>query len=409
MTSVTHRINEIKQPRGGYVKPKSFSIKEYNDGITLHENENIHASLVGLSVDYLTRFMIFKNVNEAFKISIIGANLLYAYENTHKKSHNVISLLNNITGLDDTSIISATKLSGYDVVYRSGPMGYKPIEEIEPDTDTIENIRTMVKRSLIFFEEYGPITKEGFTFEGGYTSTVGSGDGDFLTADTLWDFKVSKNDITNKHTLQLLMYYIMGKHSIHEEFNHIKYLGIFNPRLNKVYTLDVNMIPEDIIKEVEDSVIGYNLDFVSQARVINDSNKDSLDILSLKDLAERYGVSTSTITKHFFDFGLPHYKKGNKYQINLKDLEKWEGEQRFIPYRKNEIIVLPTYYKVLDVLNEKLERAKINKDKESIKELKKTIKGYKLKSSSDGMSVVLGLVFLVIVIIFIIIMGFMLF
>ena len=32
-----------------------------------------------------------------------------------------------------------------------------------------------------------------------YTETVSAGDGDFLTSDTLWDFKVSKSKPTNKH------------------------------------------------------------------------------------------------------------------------------------------------------------------------------------------------------------------
>ena len=48
----------------------------------------------------------------------------------------------------------------------------------------------MVERSLKFVEEYGPIILEGFTFEGGYTDIVQAGDGDFITEDTLWDFKV---------------------------------------------------------------------------------------------------------------------------------------------------------------------------------------------------------------------------
>ena len=49
----------------------------------------------------------------------------------------------------------------------------------------------MVERSLKFVEEYGPIILEGFTFEGGYTDIVQAGDGDFITEDTLWDFKVT--------------------------------------------------------------------------------------------------------------------------------------------------------------------------------------------------------------------------
>lgn len=51
----------------------------------------------------------------------------------------------------------------------------------------------MVKRSLIFLEIYGPKIKDGLTFEGGYTKVVSAGDCDFLTRDTLRDFKVSKN------------------------------------------------------------------------------------------------------------------------------------------------------------------------------------------------------------------------
>lgn len=59
----------------------------------------------------------------------------------------------------------------------------------------------MVKRSVSFWNMYGPIIKDGFTFEPyGYTKTVDTGDGDFLTQDTLWDFKVSKAKPTNKQT-----------------------------------------------------------------------------------------------------------------------------------------------------------------------------------------------------------------
>ena len=99
----------------------------------------------------------------------------------------------------------------------------------------------MVKRSVSFWNMYGPIIKDGFTFEPyGYTKTVDTGDGDFLTQDTLWDFKVSKAKPTNKHTLQLLMYWIMGQHSGKDEFKNISNLGIFNPRLK--YSLHTSYI-----------------------------------------------------------------------------------------------------------------------------------------------------------------------
>lgn len=278
MTSVTERISAIKQPDGGYIKPSRFDTIDLDDGITLNADENVHAVVIGLAVDYLTRFITGTDVTEAFKISLKGAETAELFG--LKKVISVAEkLLKGINGLDEKSVINACKLVTFDVWYRNpiraiGAKGYK---ETKPDKKTVENIQTLVKRGVTFFEKYGPITKEGFTFEpdkpdnkayekmrktkkgtyGGYTATVGDGDGDFLTVDTLWDFKVSKANPTNKHTLQLLMYWIMGQHSGQEVFKGITRLGIFNPRLNKVYLLDMSKVSADTIKTVEEEVICY--------------------------------------------------------------------------------------------------------------------------------------------------------
>lgn len=250
MYSVTQRIKAIKQPRGGYVNPKEFSVIVRDDGAQLHSDENIHASLIGLSVDYLTRYIMGTPVNEAFQVSLTGAEFI-------GEGSYALKLLNNIKGLDRLSIINSCKLVGFDVCCRGALMGYKPVSEISPNDETIENIRIMVNRCVHFWKEYGPIVLDGFTFEGGYTNVISKGDGDYLTNDTLWDFKVSKDKLKNQHTLQLLIYYIMGCHSVHKEFQTVKRLGIFNPRLNTIYLLNVSDISENVISEVSTEVIGY--------------------------------------------------------------------------------------------------------------------------------------------------------
>ena len=53
------------------------------------------------------------------------------------------------------------------------------------------------------------------------------------------------------------MYWIMGQHSEKKEFKNLSKLGIFNPRLNKVYLINMSDIPDDIIKSVEYDVICY--------------------------------------------------------------------------------------------------------------------------------------------------------
>lgn len=251
MYSVTQRIASIKQPYGGYIRPKDFTVTVRNDKILLNAHENIRANLVGLAVDYLTRFMSGTPAVDAFSISLFGSMAVGDRKNAER-------LVSQIKGLDDQSIINACKVVGYDVCYRAGIAGYKPVCEITPDTHTIQNIRTMVKRSLSFWNDYGPVVVDGFTFEGGYTHIISAGDGDYLTEDTLWDFKVSKETPKSKHTLQLLIYYIMGCHSVHKEFQRIRKLGIFNPRLNAVYLLDIASIGDEIIQKVSTEVIGYN-------------------------------------------------------------------------------------------------------------------------------------------------------
>lgn len=252
--SVTQRIKQVKQPRGGYINPKEFKPESLGDGAeALNPEENVHASLMGLAVDYMTRFMSGASAEDAFKISMMGAQLI-------GEGTKALKMMASIKGLDDASLTNALKLSGFDVCFRAGIMGYKPVDEINPDKSTIQNVRTMVERSLHFLEVYGPKILDGFTFEGGYTDTVSTGDGDFTTLDTLWDFKVSKMPVKKEHTLQLLMYWRMGLHSIHPEFQGIKYLGIYNPRLNEVCRIAVDDIPEDVITEVETGVIGYGVE-----------------------------------------------------------------------------------------------------------------------------------------------------
>lgn len=208
MVSVTQLIKQIKQPRGGYLPVKTFTVTTLDDGQVLNPEESIAASLVGTAVDYLSRFMDGTSVEEAFEIS-------------------------------------------------SGPLAYRPVERIVPDQATIANIRIMVERSLSFFKAFGSVTTDGFTMEGAYTATITTGDGDFLTKDTLWDFKVTTSKPNKDHTLQLLIYYLMGRRSIHLEFQTIENLGIFNPRQNTIYQLPISEISDEVIKEVETVVIGY--------------------------------------------------------------------------------------------------------------------------------------------------------
>ena len=145
MVSVTQRTKQIKQPRGGYLPVKTFTVTTLDDGQVLNPEESIAASLVGTAVDYLSRFMDGTAVEEAFEISLLGARAM-------RLEAKAFGLLDDVKGLDDLSITKACQLAGFDSAFRAGPLAYRPVEKIVPDQATIANIRTMVERSLSFFK-----------------------------------------------------------------------------------------------------------------------------------------------------------------------------------------------------------------------------------------------------------------
>ena len=255
--SVTQRINEVKQPRGGYLPIKSFEKVVYDDGRELAPEESIGPGTVGTAVDCLTRLRFGSEPREAFSIAIAGARKMEkaGVENAREVCEELIR--GTMAGDTDEAIAAACKLAGcFDAFYRSGH--FKNPSEIEPDAATIGNIRTMLNRCETFIQDYqGPILLSGFTFEGGYTETVSYGDGDYLLVGGLFDFKVMKGDPKPKHTLQILMYYLMGLASAHPEFKGVNRIGFFNPRLNAAYFKKVTDIPEEVIREVSLDVIGY--------------------------------------------------------------------------------------------------------------------------------------------------------
>ena len=144
MYSVSQRTKSYKQPYGGYLPIKNFEVIQLESENDLLEGETLNPSIIGMAVDYLTRIMSGTQVNEAFKISLIGAERI-------DDSNKATRLAEKIVGLDDKSIINACKLVGYDCIVRAGSQTYKNVDEINPNSTDIHNIKLMVERSLLFF------------------------------------------------------------------------------------------------------------------------------------------------------------------------------------------------------------------------------------------------------------------
>lgn len=255
MPSVTNVVAQFSQPRLGFLPIKNFEVNNFYDGMEIDTSTpsySSYASLQGMVVDYMTRMLCGVEKKEAFKVSLLGAKKV----NEEKKASR---LLNSIKGLDNDSIFRAFKLVGYDVAVRRGSKYFTSVDFISPDDTILRNITIMVKRGVEFINNQGDLLSTGFTFDGGYTSIVDSGDGDYLTDGGLWDFKTSIKKPDSKDTLQILIYYILGFHSRNDNFKKVKTIGLFNPLRNESYKINVSSISDDTLRKVSHDVIGYNV------------------------------------------------------------------------------------------------------------------------------------------------------
>lgn len=252
--AVTTRIRMVGQPPGGLLPLSLFDHVPLADRMGLHPRsmETVPPDLAGLYVDYMTRVAMGTPVRVAFHVPLLGARLVGQGEYAE-------SLLSRMTDFSPASARAACLLLDFDAASRRGPQYWRP-RRMVPDDATYFNLTRMVARSRAFFDEYGPVVWDGFDFEGGYTDRITSGSGDFLTADTLWDFKVSSYRPNPMYTLQLLVYWRMGLHSVHDEYRMVRRLGFFNPRRDEVWLLDVDRIDGRLVDWTDHELIGYPKD-----------------------------------------------------------------------------------------------------------------------------------------------------
>ena len=123
----------------------------------------------------------------------------------------------------------------------------------------------------------------------------------------------------------------MGKNSIHNEFDNIEKLGIFNPRLNCVFLKKINEISNDVIETVSKEVIGYN-----------SKNKKmvSSDELTVADVMRELQCTRYMVMKYYSEKGLPLKKVNNKYYITKAELYEWIIEIEEERKRQEKITII---------------------------------------------------------------------
>ena len=241
------------QDDGGILSPSVFDSVSLGDGAdALDPMEDADLShTTALVVSRLTRVMTGFNPCRAFETSWFGA------ENVDDVDR-LRSLCTGIDGLTDESIRNAYALCAYDVAYYVDPSEYRELDPGDVDAHTVSNARMMVERTVAFLDRYGPRTLCGFPLRHACHGTnIVNAEGDIATADGLWGIRTSTEPLTPVDTLQMMIYWRLGLRSILDELHGIRALGFFNARTNTAYILPVQRIPADVVRRVDEEVIGF--------------------------------------------------------------------------------------------------------------------------------------------------------
>ncbi len=272
MATVSRVARSEPQPSGGYLPAKWFTKstvvfktvdEDKEDTIRLTDaefsKETIHPTTIGMIVDLLTRVLLFGKEQDVYEIARMGE--LYA-ESRGILREDFLTLddfIVKVKGTDKESVDAVCQIVLFESIYRSG---MEPNWNQEIDDLTYQHIKLMVERSVSFLKSSG-VTGCGQKFPCAYNKKICAGDMDFLSADTLFDMKVSKKDqLDSKQTLQLGMYYTMGKISSKfrpeycKEFGTMHKVAIYNPRSNLVFELDMDEVDDSTKIAIEEVVCG---------------------------------------------------------------------------------------------------------------------------------------------------------
>lgn len=242
--NVTGRIDTVKQPRGGYLPLKSFAVEQYDEMVNLdYKSEgiwptvsgNVVEKLVGLKLGVRPDWLFSKSLNQAKKrdASLLARTNELIDRVSSSKSHEVSrELVLNVTELQYTE----------NLVWADSPF-------TSPSKIGLDSMNRLADNTIKLLKPYGSLHDWNFHITK-YNTTVGLGDGDFCTGDTLWDLKVSVKPFTSKHTLQILSYYLLT------DLPKITHIGLINPRRGTLLRIAISEIPDETIDSVKKRVLG---------------------------------------------------------------------------------------------------------------------------------------------------------
>lgn len=280
MGSVSELIEKIEQPAFGILPISYFEKKELRqDSYILANKSSISAIHLGLIVDYCVKYILGVKLSDILHVEYEGyaehirvSAIRYfdsiseqartqIYIEDERKSiclSDFVSRVENAETFDDfvTNMLYVIQYGDFirDIRYAFNRVGETFNKKL--NQDELRDILIFFMRTQSWVKTLGEVTPMYKFKPYGYNNTVTSGEGDFCSKYTLWDLKVSNGEPTSKDTLQMLIYYIMAKHSGNKLYKDINSIGFYNPKLDATWLCKIDNISPSTIRKIE-KLLGF--------------------------------------------------------------------------------------------------------------------------------------------------------
>lgn len=253
-TTVTRRISSMVPPEGGYVPLSSMEIVQTDEG-RIDIPRTLRPDVAGQCIQYYATDLYTGDHRKSTEISRMGFDRM---DDVQKETY--LDLCHRFGEEEDDRrrIGLMYSISSYDELFRSGCFTNGP-EDPDITDEGADALLEASNRVVSFMARNDPVGI-WVTFPGGYTDAIRTGDADVLCRDCLWDIKVSRYPPTRDNILQVLVYYLMGRHSnTRDLYSDVSRVGIYNPLLGKEYIVELSSISDKTLESVERDVIGYGV------------------------------------------------------------------------------------------------------------------------------------------------------
>ena len=226
---VRGRAQQTPQPPGGLLPLDRFERQRFGGALLSRRTESGPAGTIASAVELIARWDLSGDPRARAEPTVAA---LEAIRGVRRGEH------------------SETGPAAIASFFRSGDNDvFDELDWEEDNDDTLTHIAEMRVRVSQFFGRFGePIRPGTWAISSERFQLVGHID--FVSADTIWDLKVSSTGPSKVDLLQLLLYWVVFNDDPENNME-IAYVGFCNPRMDVAWRMAVADIPGEVISSLK--------------------------------------------------------------------------------------------------------------------------------------------------------------